>query len=301
MKFPNAITSKLAGVTTKLGQHSPTIMFVAGTVGVVGTVVLASRATLKLDEVLDETRQKLDDIKTIPAERFPDGKYTDQERSRDRLVTLTCTSIEIAKLYAPAFLVGAASIGLLTGSHVVLNQRNAALTAAYATVQKSFDKYRARVREEVGDERERKIAYGVKEEVTTVVDDDGKKQKVKTQVATTSPTEYGRMFNNSNPNWNGVPEYNMIFLRLQQRYLNDELKAKGVVLLNDAYDNLGFERTKAGSVVGWTLNGDGDGYIDFGIFNDEDAEKIYEFCVGKNGELHLDFNVDGVVYDKYRI
>lgn len=64
--------------------------------------------------------------------------------------------------------------------------------------------------------------------------------------------------------------------------------------MNEVYDSLGLEWSKEGQVVGWVLNGEGDGYIDFGIYEAYNGS----FVNGFERNLILDFNVDGVVYDK---
>jgi hypothetical protein len=53
--------------------------------------------------------------------------------------------------------------------------------------------------------------------------------------------------------------------------------------------------SSAGAVVGWVL-GNGDDYIDFGIW-DPNNEKAREFVNGHEAAILLDFNVDGVIYD----
>ena len=72
------------------------------------------------------------------------------------------------------------------------------------------------------------------------------------------------------------------------------LQSRGHVFLNDVYDSLGIERSRAGSVVGWVLNGDGDNYVDFGIFEVDNRD----FVNGTERSILLDFNVDGVIFDK---
>jgi hypothetical protein len=98
---------------------------------------------------------------------------------------------------------------------------------------------------------------------------------------------YAQWFDTNNPNWNySGPDYNYLFLRNQERYANELLRARGHLVLNDVYHELGLERTTAGAVVGWVLNNDegGDNYVSFGIFDD--------------GDKIEDFNVDGTIYHK---
>lgn len=296
MRFiPAAVSSKVAMTVLKTQKHSPTLLFAAGVVGIVGTVVLASRATLKLEEVLTEANTTLEAIETVDQHK----DYSDQDRVKDKALVYVQTGIKIAKLYGPAVLVGAASIGALTGSHQILTRRNAALTAAYAAIEKGFREYRDRVVADLGEDQDRKYRYGVEEKKITVVDDDGKKTRVAFDTATcTSP--YGRLFHEGNVNWKPLPEYNYLFLRGQENYLNDRLTARGFLFLSDVYDALGFEQTSASRVVGWLskANGGTDGFVDFGIFDSSDYLRIHEYMVGQEGELFLDFNVDGTIYDK---
>jgi len=66
------------------------------------------------------------------------------------------------------------------------------------------------------------------------------------------------------------------------------------VFLNEVYDMLGIERSSAGQVVGWLREGEGDGHIDFGMFEAVNRD----FVNGWERSILLDFNVDGVIYDK---
>ena len=62
---------------------------------------------------------------------------------------------------------------------------------------------------------------------------------------------------------------------------------------------LGFPRTPEGAVCGWLWEKDPnakDGFIDFGIF-DRGNKDIRDTHFGRDGYL-LDFNVDGVIFDK---
>lgn len=87
-----------------------------------------------------------------------------------------------------------------------------------------------------------------------------------------------------------------------QNQMNDKLKARGHVFLNEVYDALGFDRSEAGRLVGWVWNKDntameaGDGYIDFSIFDGSDYAKR-AFVNGDERFILLDFNIDGMIYD----
>ena len=59
---------------------------------------------------------------------------------------------------------------------------------------------------------------------------------------------------------------------------------------------LGFPHTSAGAVVGW-VRGNGDGYVDFGLMDFySNANRL--FHEGFEPNIWLDFNVDGVIWDK---
>ena len=63
------------------------------------------------------------------------------------------------------------------------------------------------------------------------------------------------------------------------------------------YDALGIPKTPAGQVVGWLL-GAGDDYVDFGFLKDDADFAARRFVNGLEPVVLLDFNVDGVIYDK---
>ena len=210
----------------------------------------------------------------------------------------------MAKLYAPAVLLGGASLGCLLASNDILRKRNAALSAAYMTVDKSIKEYRNRLTERFGEEVEKEIRYGIKAEQieTTVVDEDGNETTVTETIKTMDPnlySDYARFFDAASPYWQNDPEYNLMFLKAQQQYANDLLRAKGRLFLNDVYDMLGIEKTKAGQVVGWVYdreNPNGDNFVDFGIY-DMSKERVRAFVNGYETNILLDFNVDGNIWN----
>lgn len=288
--IPNAATRTVARQILELQKGSPRTLFAAGVVGVVGSTVLACRATLKLEEVLTEGQADLERARTLEHRN-----YSETDRKHDVTVIYMRTAVRVGTLYAPAILLGAASIGSLTMSHHMLNQRNLALTAAYATLDKAFSEYRERVIQKYGEDEDRNFRFK-SEEVLVQNERTGEVEK-QLRVHPDAKSMYARFFDPLSPNWSEEPEYNLLFLRMQQNYWNDMLKARGHVMLNDVYKSLGLEPTSAGAVVGWILaKGAGDNYIDFGIYDSTDNAR--DFVNGREGSILLDFNVDGVIFDK---
>jgi hypothetical protein len=274
-------------------KHSPKILFVTGIVGVVATTVVACRATLKLEEVLVSAQKDLDTVRELQHK-----KYSEEDREQDTAYVYIRSAVKVVKLYLPAVCLGAFSIGCLVGANNILTKRNVALTAAYAAIDRSFGEYRDRVVKELGEDKDREFRYGVREEEKTIVDDNGKKSKDVVKRVGFGPTSgYARFFDEYSRHWDRHPDYNSMFIQCQQNYANDLLRSRGHVFLNDVYDMLGFERTTPGSVVGWIRDGDGDGYIDFGVYNHRNP-RARDFVNAREGSVLLDFNVDGVIYDK---
>lgn len=274
-------------------KGSPGLLLGAGIVGMVASTALACRATLKMSTLVEETKDKLDTARTLEH-----AEYTEKDRSRDISLIYFQSGVKTAKLYGPAIVVGVVSIAALTRSHHILTTRNAALTAAYTALEKGFNQYRARVVEKYGEDADRDLRYGSQK--VQITDPKTNKKKTVTRVGLDEPSIYARFFDKTSDNWSKEPEYNFIFLKAQQNYANDLLHARGHVFLNDVYDMLGMERSQAGAVVGWLLtrNGTTDNFITFGVFDDT-SEKARDFVNGFEGAILLDFNVDGVIYDKF--
>ena len=292
------------GVKGQVQKHSPEILMGVGVVGVVTSTVMACKATMKLNDILEESKETRDKIKEVENNPKYEDKYSQEDAKKDLTINYVQTGMKVAKLYAPAVLLGGASLGCLLASNDILRKRNAALSAAYMTVDKSFKEYRNRVTERFGEEVEKEIRYGIKAEQleTTVVDEDGNETTVTDTIKTMDPnlySDYARFFDAASPYWQNDPEYNLMFLKAQQQYANDLLRAKGRLFLNDVYDMLGIEKTKAGQVVGWVYdreNPNGDNFVDFGIY-DMSKERVRAFVNGYETNILLDFNVDGNIWN----
>lgn len=308
MKKLNELKGNLVKVYNKsemkVRKYSPEILAGVGVVGVVASTVMACKATTKLNDILSESKEQLEQIKEVAADPSYEEKYTQDDAKSDTTITYVQTGVKIVKLYAPSVILCTTSLGCLLASNNILRKRNAALSAAYMTVDKSFKEYRRRVAERFGDEVEKEIRYNIKAKEIVTVDEEGNevKETVKVMEGADNPTtysDYARFFDESCPAWQNDPEYNLTFLKAQQQYANDLLKAQGRLFLNDVYKMLGIDITKAGQVVGWIYDPDcpvGDNFVDFGIY-DMSKERVRAFVNGYEPNILLDFNVDGNIWD----
>lgn len=287
-------------------KNSPEILLGAGIVGFVGTVVLACRATCRADEVLEFHRRKIKDIEDAKeiADADPEGEmsYDIEIYRQDKAIRYLKTTGNLAKLYAPTVAVGALSLACILTSRNIMQKRYLGVVAAYNGLSAAFEEYRKRVRDEYGEGLDKHFRYGTTYEELPVYDENGKKTKEKEQV---EKTETGmvmqtddscRFFDSSNPNWDKNPAFSMMWLRGQQNILNDILHTRGHVFLNEVYDALGFPHTPQGAVLGW-IDGEGDNCIDFGLY-DQNKENVRRFVNGVDNVIMLEFNHDGVIWDK---
>ena len=287
-------------------KNSPEILLGAGIVGFVGTIVLACRATCRADEVLEFHRRKIKDIEDAKeiADADPEGEmsYDIEIYRQDKAIRYLKTTGNLAKLYAPTVAVGALSLACILTSRNIMQKRYLGVVAAYNGLSAAFEEYRKRVRDEYGEGLDKHFRYGTTYEELPVYDENGKKTKEKEQV---EKTETGmvmqtddscRFFDSSNPNWDKNPAFSMMWLRGQQNILNDILHTRGHVFLNEVYDALGFPHTPQGAVLGW-IDGEGDNCIDFGLY-DQNKENVRRFVNGVDNVIMLEFNHDGVIWDR---
>lgn len=303
MKFnTNNLTRSLSRLGLKLKKHSPEILMVTGTIGVVTSAVMACKATLKVNDILEETKQDVDKINGVLENEEYADKYSEEDSKRDLLIVYAQTGIKLAKLYAPSVILGTLSLGAMITSNNILRKRNVALAAAYTVLDKGFKDYRNNVIERFGEKIDKELKHNIKAKTfeTVTVDENGKEKKTKEEVDICDEiSDFARFFDEGSRYFTKDPEYNLMFLKNQERYANDKLKAKGYLFLNDVYRMLDIPETKAGQIVGWIYDEkcpNGDNYVDFGIYN-TNREKSRDFVNGYEKVILLDFNVDGNILE----
>lgn len=318
------VGSKLVNIGSKaifkIKNASPEILMGVGIASILAGTVLACRATfLKADMVLDKYSGKMYLIKQAK-EKYPET-YLKKDELKDKVTTYSETAIDFTKLYFPSAILMAGGVVCLLGSHGIMKQRNTAIAAAYAVVDKALKNYRGRVVDELGKEKDNHFMYGTHYETVTeeIIGEDGKKKKVKKEIQISNgdhsnPSMYSRYFEKQewdlengsytgSSQWSPTPTYNASQLVLKSMVFNDQLNSRGYLFLNDVYDELGFPRTKAGQVVGWVKNkGTGDNVVSLGDYVDILADPNVPAADKTEMRVHdqsilLDFNVDGVILD----
>lgn len=305
--------SKFKIFTTKVGnglkEHSPEILLVAGVGGFIYSTYLACKATTKVSEILKDTEEQLkavDDVLDSPA--YMDT-YTEETADNDRKIIKTKSIVAIVKAYAPSIIVGTLSAIAVFSSNDIMRKRNLGLAAAYATLDTGFREYRQRVVDRFGEDIDKELRYNMHDVKIseTVEDEDGKKKKVKKTVKVVDPnlnSMYAVYFDDTCKGWTDDPERNRMQLRAIQNTADYQLKAYGVLLLNDVYKMLGYPQTIAGRHVGWVMKDDfyagpseDDGFVDFGIMDvireTSDPDNPYKECI------LLDFNVRQIEDEEY--
>jgi hypothetical protein len=302
-------------VVFKTKKHSPEILLVTGIVGGIASAVLACKATTKIDEVIEEEKMTLEKIHGVQdgTIKLKEGAvYTDEDARKEIVITYGKMAGKMLKLYGPSLILGTLSVTSILASNNIIRKRSAAISAAYAALDTTFNAYRDRVRERYGEEVENDIRFGKKvEEIATVeVDENGKEKTSVEKVVSydVNPNDYNKLFQeynedgSHNGNWTNDQYHNLAFLKAQESFATSRLQAQGYLLLNDVYEMIGMPDTKAGMVVGWIYDKNspiGDNYVDFGL-RDEDGESIIDFsALGMVAHpIPLDFNVDGNIYDR---
>lgn len=302
----NAIMTAVNKIGFKFKKRSPEILAVTGVIGIGVSGVLACKATLKLNDILEETKETIDKIHEVAEDESMADKYTPEDAQKDLVITYAQTGVKIAKLYAPSVALGFLSVGCLLTSNNILRKRNIALAAAYTALDKGYKEYRGRVVERFGEAVDRELLYNLKTKKITEVETDeetGKEKKVKQTVEViegdiSGYSPYARFFDEASRHWEKRAEYNMMFLHAAQDYMNQRLRAYGHLFLNEVYDYLDIPRTEAGNHVGWIYdenNQIGDSYVDFNIY-DARREAARDFVNGYERVILLDFNVVPILH-----
>ena len=291
-----------------VNKNSPEILISVGIINMAASIVLACLATKRVTQITGPVKmnaikihKKIDDLNDNDPKK---------EELNNRLKKMYFkTGRKIALLYAPTVFSFALSVLCIIGSHKILKGRNIAITAAFTTLKTSYDAYRERVREKLGNDKEQEIFESNSTEKIVELDDTGKKIKV-IKHTPNSESEDSNGFSvcwdsrqkSFDPRSGGL---NLTFLLQAEEWFNQKLRSTGYVFLHEIYEYLRFSpaylgprRLQASRVLGWIYSPNDntrDNYISFGI-HDKDgkltsgAQKLQN---GLEDFIWLTFNYDG--------
>lgn len=240
----------------KLKKISPTILSCFGAAGVVGTSVLAVKATPK---ALRKIRS--------------DSKYTHNDPD-------AYTKLEAFQsawfYYIPSVVMGAATIVCISGANVLNKHQQAAITSAYALLNDAYQDYKNRLKELYGEDAHRKIVEAIAVEKANDV-----------YIASTGLIKGSSLdFDEHNPDDNRLfyDTYSKRYFEssinrvLQaEYYLNHDFAIGGYRSVNDFYEFLGIEPISGGDEIGWDISS-GLAWIDFDHYKTV-LEDGLEVCV----------------------
>lgn len=252
---------KLSGTFKKINfkayQARPEILLGVGLVSVVVATVVACIKTKEAEPVIDNCKEKIEELDYIKKNPMSEEPPTFKEYLR----VYGKAAVDICKIYAVPAAVMTGGFLCIIGSHTDMRHRNARLLADLTATQALFREYRDRVKAAIGEENERKLYMGAEtgEVLIDKIDESTgelSKGKVNGNVfANQAGSMYARNFTNETSTEYDCRSYADTFLELKIKHLNWLLTTVPFITLNEVYDELGFKngygKCPDGMTVGW--------------------------------------------------
>lgn len=253
-----------------IAKHSPLILTVSGVVGLGATAVFAYKSAKKVEVIVDdmEERREMEERALQERAEFESKKkdMTPEERisaeelvfavedeaDANRVDRMTVAKDIIGAVALPVT-TGLLSVGAITMSYYILNNRVLGLAAALSTAAAERKYYTSKYKDTYGEEEYQKFMTRVEEETVKYTDEDGKEKEVKkAKVKQDIPSLHGEWFDKSTEYARDDHEYNMAFIQSVKESLELRMFRKGYLMMNEVYDALGLPRTKPGALIGWS-------------------------------------------------
>ena len=171
-----ALNPTMGKINDALYKAKPTICVLIGMGGTALSVYLAWRAGRKTEATIEEIKNDISEVKAKRPKEVVDaptgkvsyvveeGQIEKSEYNRELLKVHFTAALKLGKIFAPAALTEVASLMTIGYGYGMLNERfveTAKACQAYATF---LTAYRGRVRDAVGEDKERQLYYGTHEE-----------------------------------------------------------------------------------------------------------------------------------------
>lgn len=167
IKLPQGLTRAFGKLWLKTRNASPEIFVVSGIVCGGAAIVLTAVQTWKGKETLEEDiaiiKRNTKNGAEKEKEEHPDWPHpTEEGRKKYLAKRSSILAKDIVKIYWLPITLGVSSAGLIWGGRTILRKELSALTAAYAALSESYNRYRQRVIDEYGAEKDEEFQYGYK-------------------------------------------------------------------------------------------------------------------------------------------
>lgn len=289
------VSRAIGAAQLALKAHAPTLMVSGGVVAMGAGSVIACKKTLQVEEVLEKHVTDLERIQE--GQSLELASYTPEIARNDRIKVYTRVAWDMTKLYAvPGILFGGGAVAVFAG-HRLLLQRNATLAIAFTAVAEAFEKYRSRVRNEMGSDFDQAMLTGYK--VKEVIDEEGNVKTIATRdwdnIDEIDP--YNRVFaQGESSEWVNDLGINKMFVATQERMAQRLLVDRGHLWLSEVYHCLGFPENDISRVVGWRVKVLPDGskdipVVSFGL----DKPHPDDWKYSQEKAIYLDFNCHGLI------
>lgn len=283
--FKSNLSSAVSRVSFALEKNSPEICLAVGIGGVVAAGVIACVKTLKVPDMIEDSKEHEDVLRKEAAKTVEvvDGDIVDEDEKETKLNAdirklRLKTGVSIVKLYIPAILIATCGFCLIIHSHMQMATRNIALYGAYMALQKEFDEYRKNVVERYGEEVDKQLRFNVNPDKITEED-----EKVNNTALIESRTRF--LFDeNTSDLWQKSMTYNIDLISLAEHNLNMMLRANGHIFVNEALKELHMPQIQSGQDNGWIYDPKIEHKI---VFN------TYYIADDDRAGIWIEMNIDG--------
>lgn len=253
------IIQGLNKVAKGISKNSPLILTVTGVVGIGATAVLAYKSRSRVEAIIEEveeTRKDEDRINELIdlQDRLTDDEETELTYLQENYVPVSKAVVvrDIAGAVALPVVTGVASLACVTLSWYIMNNRLLTVSGALATATAEHVYYKRKVADRFGEEVERELSTPVHKVEAEYTDEKCKKKTGEVNVKDTLESLEGRWFDESMEYTADDFSYNKAFVESVGEKLGIQFMNRGSLTLNQVYDALGFPRSRAGALMGWT-------------------------------------------------
>lgn len=225
-----SLKNMASDVKSTMVKNAPGILVGVGIVGMVGTTILAVRATPKAIKLIENKKRELEVDSLTPVE------------------TVKTTW----KCYIPAAVTGVTSTACLIGASSVSARRNAALATAYNLTKVALNDYKDAVVETIGEKKEQVVRDTVAKKKIEQ-DPVTNTEVIVTERGTTLCYDavFGRYFRSD-----------IDTIKRAVNELNRSIVSSMYASLNEFYDEVGLPPIEIGDKLGWNMD-DGQIEVDF--------------------------------------